>query len=188
MDDFKNSNTPEQSGDYNMQPQQPAEQNTESQPQAAEQPFAAEQPQQAAEQQPTQEQPAQEPAAQQPEEPRTPYQTPVQHPEYQPPRADAFDAAPQPSQTVFGGEQPPMQPPKKKKHGKAVVIGLCSVAAACLLFAGGALIGHLVSGDGGSAVGARASPAGNVCSRHKSSRPRRWASLRVESSGSSYPG
>lgn len=157
MDDFKNSNTPEQSGDYDMQPQQPAEQNTESQPQAAEQPFADEQPQQAAEQQPTQEQPAQEPAAQQPEEPRTPYQTPVQHPEYQPPRADAFDAAPQPSQTVFGGEQPPMQPPKKKKHGKAVAIGLCSVAAACLLFAGGALIGHLVSGDGGSAVSASAS-------------------------------
>lgn len=147
MDDFKNSNTPEQSGDYNMQPQQPAEQNTESQPQAAEQPFADEQPQQAAEQQP-----AQEPA-QQPEEPRTPYQTPVQHPEYQPPRADAFDAAQQPFQEPLGGEQPP----KKKKHGKAVVIGLCSVAAACLLFAGGALIGHLVSGDGGSAVSASAS-------------------------------
>ena len=142
MDDFKNSNTPEQSGDYDMQPQQPAEQNIESQPQAAEQP------QQAAEQQP-----AQEPAAQQPEEPRTPYQMPVQHPEYQPPRADAFDAAQQPFQEPLGGEQPP----KKKKHGKAVVIGLCSVAAACLLFAGGALIGHLVSGDGGSAVSASAS-------------------------------
>ena len=142
MDDFKNSNTPEQSGDYDMQPQQPAEQNIESQPQAAEQP------QQAAEQQP-----AQEPAAQQPEEPRTPYQTPVQHPEYQPPRADAFDAAQQPFQEPLGGEQPP----KKKKHGKAVAIGLCSVAAACLLFAGGALIGHLVSGDGGSAVSASAS-------------------------------
>lgn len=148
MDDFKNSNTPEQSGDYDMQPQQPAEQNTESQPQAAEQPFADEQPQQAAEQQP-----AQEPAAQQPEEPRTPYQTPVQHPEYQPPRADAFDAAQQPFQEPLGGEQPP----KKKKHGKTVVIGLCSVAAACLLFAGGALIGHLVSSDGGSAVSASAS-------------------------------
>lgn len=148
MDDFKNSNTPEQSGDYDMQPQQPAEQNTESQPQAAEQPFADEQPQQAEEQQPTQ-----EPAAQQPEEPRTPYQTPVQHPEYQPPRADAFDAAQQPFQEPLGGEQPP----KKKKHGKAVAIGLCSVAAACLLFAGGALIGHLVSGDGGSAVSASAS-------------------------------
>jgi serine protease Do len=40
-----------------------------------------------------------------------------------------------------------MQPPRKKKHGmKKVAIALCGVAGACLLFAGGAAIGHLMSG------------------------------------------
>ena len=58
MDDFRNNYTPAPHGDDDMQPQQPsAEQNAQSQ------------------------QPAQEQAAPQYEEPRTPYQTPVQHPE-----------------------------------------------------------------------------------------------------------
>jgi serine protease Do len=39
------------------------------------------------------------------------------------------------------------QPPRKKKRGmKKVAIGLCCVAGACLLFAGGAAIGHIMSG------------------------------------------
>lgn len=155
MDDFRNNDTPEAHGDEYMEPQQPSEeQDTQSLPeqQAAGQPAQAGWPAQ-------EEQPVQD-AAPQYDEPRTPYQTPVQHPEYQPPRADAFGPVPEqpPVQEAFGPAQPPQQP--KKKHGKAVVIGLCSVAAACLLFAGGAVIGHLVSSDNGGAVTASASADG----------------------------
>ena len=129
MDDFRNNYTPASHGDDDMQPQQPSvEQNAQSQ------------------------QPAQEQAAPHYEEPRTLYQTPVQHSEYQPPQA-ASDTAQQ-QDTAGGAPQPPKP---KKRHGKAVAIGLCSVAAACLLFAGGAVIGHLVSGDNGAAVSASAS-------------------------------
>ena len=148
MDDFRNNNTSVPSGDDNRQPQQAEGQNV--QPQEA---AGAEQ--QPMEQQPAEQQPVQEDVPQA-EEPRTPYQTPVQHPAYQPPRADAFDSTQQQMQEPQDGMQPPQPPKKKKGHGKAVVIGLCSVAAACLLFAGGAVIGHMVSGGDGGAVAASA--------------------------------
>ena len=142
MDDFRNNYTPASHGDDDMQPQQPSvEQNAQSQ------------------------QPAQEQAAPHYEEPRTLYQTPVQHSEYQPPQA-ASDTAQQ-QDTAGGAPQPPKP---KKRHGKAVAIGLCSVAAACLLFAGGAVIGHLVSGDNGAAVSASAA-AGDTPTVQISSTP-----------------
>ena len=78
------------------------------------------------------------------EEPSTPYQTPVQHPTYRPPYAQNTPSDVPPQQIYSDGDKPA----KKKGHGKGIVIGLCSVAAACLLFAGGAVIGHLVSGGG----------------------------------------
>lgn len=109
--------------------------------------------------QPQQSYEAQSAYGQQQAEPRTPYQTPVQHPDYVAPqqRADygapGQDSAPQhnvPPQ-YQNGAVPPQPPKKHKKHGRTVVIGLCSVAAACLLFAGGAFIGHFVNtGDGGA--------------------------------------
>lgn len=151
MDDFRNNNTPVPSGDDNRQPQQAEGQNVQPQEMAEQQPLE----QQPMEQQPAEQQPVQEDVPQ-PEEPRTPYQTPVQHPAYQPPRADAFDFTQQQMQEPQDGMQPPQPPKKKKGHGKAVVIGLCSVAAACLLFAGGAVIGHMVSGGDGGAVAASA--------------------------------
>ncbi|MDO5142331.1 MAG: trypsin-like peptidase domain-containing protein [Eubacteriales bacterium] len=119
MDDFKYDPTPSQNDDPHTPPQQSA----------AEQPAYG-----------------QQPAA---EEPRTPYQTPVQHPAYQtPPQAEPRQPGYQPPQ---GSYPPPEggapQPPRKKKRGKAVAIGLCSVAAACLLFAGGAVVGQLAFRD-----------------------------------------
>ena len=84
-------------------------------------------------------QPQQE--AQQPqahEEPRTPFQTPVQHPEFR-----------QAQQQTGFGEVPPMSQkphtPKNKKHSRGLALGLCGVAAACLLFAGGAVTTHLIT-------------------------------------------
>lgn len=155
MDDFRNNNTSVPSGDDNRQPQQAEGQNVQPQ-EVAEQPQeAAGAEQQPMEQQPAEQQPVQEDVPQA-EEPRTPYQTPVQHPAYQPPRADAFDFTQQQMQEPQDGMQPPQPPKKKKGHGKAVAIGLCSVAAACLLFAGGAVIGHMVSGGDGGAVAASA--------------------------------
>ena len=76
------------------------------------------------------------PYAPQDAEPRTPYQTPVQHPAYQAPQQE---------------QQP--------RHGKAVVIGLCGVGAACLLFAGGALLGTFAF-SGGADPAADGSAAG----------------------------
>jgi serine protease Do len=71
---------------------------------------------------------------------QTPYQTPVQHPTYRAPQQ-------RPDGTYDFGQPDTMQPPRKKKHGmKKVAIALCGVAGACLLFAGGAAIGHLMSG------------------------------------------
>ncbi|MGI6180477.1 MAG: trypsin-like peptidase domain-containing protein [Agathobaculum sp.] len=135
MDDFNNNYTPSSHGDDNMVPQQPMaeQQNTMQQPQ-----NTMQQPQntQAAEPQPAQGQFAQE-------EPRTPYQTPVQHPAYQAPQQPAGQ------QYNPQDENGAPQPPKKKRpHGKGVVIALCSVAVACLLFAGGAALGHAFSSDG----------------------------------------
>ena len=157
MDDFNNNNyTPAPRGDDNMEQQeaQQAAQPQESEQQPAREYGAAAEPAPASqeEQEPRSQQPygaqGEQPAPQD-EEPRTPYQTPVAHPDYQPPQAETFYTAPQPD--LGGGAQPP----HKKGHGKAVVIGVCCVVAACLLFAGGAVLGHVVAG-GGSAVSASA--------------------------------
>ncbi len=114
-------------------------------------------------QQPANEQPVSQAPEQQSSEPRTPFQTPVQHPDYVAPqqRTDfntQQDGAPQytvPPQ-YQNGAVPPQPPKKRKGHGRGIVIGLCSVAAACLLFAGGALIGHLVYTGDGNVVSANA--------------------------------
>ena len=157
MDDFNmNNKTPLNSSDQNNeqptaetrntapQSEQPMQQPQEEQPAQApqnDQPQA-EQPAQAPQNdQPQAEQPAQAPQNDQPqaEEPRTPFQTPVQHPE--------FHQAQQ--QTGFG-EVPPMSQkphtPKDKKHSRGLALGLCGVAAACLLFAGGAVVGNMAFG------------------------------------------
>ena len=174
MDDFNmNNKTPLNSSDQNTeqpaaetrntapQNEQPAQapQNEQpmQQPQAeqpaqapqSEQPIQqpqAEQPAQAPQseqpmQQPQAEQPAQAPQSEQPqaEEPRTPFQTPVQHPEFR-----------QAQQQTGFGEVPPMSQkphtPKNKKHSRGLALGLCGVAAACLLFAGGAVVGNMAFG------------------------------------------
>lgn len=156
MDDFNmNNKTPLNSSDQNNE--QPAAETRNTAPQneqpaqtpRSEQPMQqpqTEQPAQAPQseqtmQQPQAEQPAQAPQSEQPqaEEPRTPFQTPVQHPE--------FHQAQQ--QTGFG-EVPPMSQkphtPKNKKHSRGLALGLCGVAAACLLFAGGAVVGNMAFG------------------------------------------
>ena len=165
MDDFNmNNKTPLNSSDQNNeqpaaetrntapQSEQPAQAPQSEQPAQApqsEQPMQqpqAEQPAQAPQseqpmQQPQAEQPAQAPQSEQPqaEEPRTPFQTPVQHPEFR-----------QAQQQTGFGEVPPMSQkphtPKNKKHSRGLALGLCGVAAACLLFAGGAVVGNMASG------------------------------------------
>ncbi len=153
MDDFNNNSAPNPFGGEHNEPT-PA-------PQAQETPAAEPQAQSAAQQTPYQApvqnkepQAAQEtsPAPQndfstqqtppQSEEPRTPYQTPVQHPAYQTPQSAPFEG--------FSGGQPQQTPPHHKKSGRKWIVGLCGVAAACLLFAGGAVIGHVAAGGGNS--------------------------------------
>ena len=156
MDDFNmNNKTPLNSSDQNNE--QPAAETRNTVPQneqpaqapQSEQPMQqpqAEQPAQAPQseqpmQQPQAEQPAQAPQSEQPqaEEPRTPFQTPVQHPEFR-----------QAQQQTGFGEVPPMSQkphtPKNKKHSRGLALGLCGVAAACLLFAGGAVVGNMAFG------------------------------------------
>ena len=156
MDDFNmNNKTPLNSSDQNNE--QPAAETRNTAPQneqpaqapQSEQPMQqpqAEQPAQAPQseqpmQQPQAEQPAQAPQNEQPqaEEPRTPFQTPVQHPEFR-----------QAQQQTGFGEVPPMSQkphtPKNKKHSRGLALGLCGVAAACLLFAGGAVVGNMAFG------------------------------------------
>ena len=156
MDDFNmNNKTPLNSSDQNNE--QPATETRNTAPQNEqptqapqnEQPMQqpqAEQPAQAPQseqpmQQPQAEQPAQAPQSEQPqaEEPRTPFQTPVQHPEFR-----------QAQQQTGFGEVPPMSQkphtPKNKKHSRGLALGLCGVAAACLLFAGGAVVGNMAFG------------------------------------------
>ena len=156
MDDFNmNNKTPLNSSDQNNE--QPAAETRNTAPQneqpaqapQSEQPMQqpqAEQPAQAPQneqpmQQPQAEQPAQAPQSEQPqaEEPRTPFQTPVQHPEFR-----------QAQQQTGFGEVPPMSQkphtPKNKKHSRGLALGLCGVAAACLLFAGGAVVGNMAFG------------------------------------------
>ena len=159
MDEFNVNPTPGQQGENNTEQPQAYHAETENQPQAsAPQQPAQEQPQ-ASYQPPVQQQPA-------PEEPRTPYQTPVQHPVYraqaeQPQQAQPYSNQQPPfgshqaeyGEPIYPNAAPPAggMPPKKKKKKSGLVIGLCSVAAACLLFAGGALVGNLWNGqpDGG---------------------------------------
>ena len=147
MDDFNmNNKTPLNSSDQNNE--QPATETRNTAPQN-EQPMQqpqAEKPAQAPQseqpmQQPQAEQPAQAPQSEQPqaEEPRTPFQTPVQHPEFR-----------QAQQQTGFGEVPPMSQkphtPKNTKHSRGLALGLCGVAAACLLFAGGAVVGNMAFG------------------------------------------
>ena len=191
MDDFNmNNKTPLNSSDQNNeqpaaetrntapQSEQPAQAPQSEQPMQqpqAEQPAQApqsEQPAQAPQseqpmQQPQAEQPAQAPQNEQPqaEEPRTPFQTPVQHPE--------FHQAQQ--QTGFG-EVPPMSQkphtPKNKKHSRGLALGLCGVAAACLLFAGGAVVGNMAfGGNANSDSGASASTSDSAPTLQINSKP-----------------
>lgn len=173
MDDFNmNNKTPLNSSDQNNE--QPTAEIRNTAPQS-EQPMPqpqAEQPAQASQseqpmQQPQAEQPAQAPQNDQPqaEEPRTPFQTPVQHPE--------FHQAQQ--QTGFG-EVPPMSQkphtPKNKKHSRGLALGLCGVAAACLLFAGGAVVGNMAfGGNANSDSGASASTSDSAPTLQINSKP-----------------
>ena len=138
MDDFNmNNKAPLNSSDQNNE--QPAAETRNTAPQN-EQPVQAPQSEQPM-QQPQAEQPAQAQQSEQPqaEEPRTPFQTPVQHPEFR-----------QAQQQTGFGEVPPMSQkphtPKNKKHSRGLALGLCGVAAACLLFAGGAVVGNMAFG------------------------------------------
>ena len=146
MDDFNmNNKTPLNSSDQNNE--QPAAETRNTAPQN--------------------EQPAQAPQSEQPqaEEPRTPFQTPVQHPE--------FHQAQQ--QTGFG-EVPPMSQkphtPKNKKHSRGLALGLCGVAAACLLFAGGAVVGNMAfGGNANSDSGTSASTSDSAPTLQINSKP-----------------
>ena len=182
MDDFNmNNKTPLNSSDQNNE--QPAAETRNTAPQneqpaqapRSEQPMQqpqAEQPAQAPQseqpmQQPQAEQPAQAPQSEQPqaEEPRTPFQTPVQHPEFR-----------QAQQQTGFGEVPPMSQkphtPKNKKHSRGLALGLCGVAAACLLFAGGAVVGNMAfGGNANSDSGTSASTSDSAPTLQINSKP-----------------
>ncbi len=196
MDDFNmNNKTPLNSSDQNNeqpaaetrntapqneqpaqapQSEQPMQQPQAEQPAQApqsEQPMQqpqAEQPAQAPQsEQPQAEQPAQAPQSEQPqaEEPRTPFQTPVQHPEFR-----------QAQQQTGFGEVPPMSQkphtPKNKKHSRGLALGLCGVAAACLLFAGGAVVGNMAfGGNANSDSGTSASTSDSAPTLQINSKP-----------------
>ena len=134
---------------------------------AAETPTPAAEPQAQQNDSPAQPQQTETPQAQQKsgEEPRTPFQTPVQHPEYLSPRersnAQQFQSSQQPpiqqtpqqqngipySDAWHQQNQQNAMPHRSRKSGRRLVIGLCSVAAACLLFAGGAVATYFVTGS-----------------------------------------
>ena len=182
MDDFNmNNKTPLNSSDQNNE--QPTAETRNTAPQneqpmqqpQAEQPAQApqsEQPAQASQseqpmQQPQAEQPAQAPQSEQSqaEEPRTPFQTPVQHPEFR-----------QTQQQTGFGEVPPMSQkphtPKNKKHSRGLALGLCGVAAACLLFAGGAVVGNMAfGGNANSDSGTSASTSDSAPTLQINSKP-----------------
>ncbi len=191
MDDFNmNNKTPLNSSDQNNeqpaaetrntapQSEQPMQQPQAEQPTQApqsEQPMQQPQAEQSAQapqseqpmQQPQAEQPAQAPQNEQPqaEEPRTPFQTPVQHPEFR-----------QAQQQTGFGEVPPMSQkphtPKNKKHSRGLALGLCGVAAACLLFAGGAVVGNMAfGGNANSDSGASASTSDSAPTLQINSKP-----------------
>lgn len=173
MDDFNmNNKTPLNSSDQNNE--QPAAETRNTAPQSeqpmqqpqAEQPAQAPQSEQPA-QAPQSEQPAQAPQSEQPqaEEPRTPFQTPVQHPEFR-----------QAQQQTGFGEVPPMSQkphtPKNKKHSRGLALGLCGVAAACLLFAGGAVVGNMAfGGNANSDSGTSASTSDSAPTLQINSKP-----------------
>ena len=89
----------------------------------------------------------------------------MQHPEYQSPRersnAQQFQSSQQPpvqqtpqqqngipySDAWHQQNQQSAMPHRSRKSGRRLVIGLCSVAAACLLFAGGAVATYFVTGS-----------------------------------------
>ena len=164
MDDFNmNTKTPLNSSDQNNE--QPAAETRNTAPQN-EQPAQAPQSEQPM-QQPQAEQPAQAPQSEQPqaEEPRTPFQTPVQHPEFR-----------QAQQQTGFGEVPPMSQkphtPKNKKHSRGLALGLCGVAAACLLFAGGAVVGNMAfGGNANSDSGTSASTSDSAPTLQINSKP-----------------
>ena len=182
MDDFNmNNKTPLNSSDQNNE--QPAAETRNTAPQSeqptqapqSEQPMQQPQSEQSAQapqseqpmQQPQAEQPAQAPQNAQPqaEEPRTPFQTPVQHPEFR-----------QAQQQTGFGEVPPMSQkphtPKNKKHSRGLALGLCGVAAACLLFAGGAVVGNMAfGGNASSDSGASASTSDSAPTLQINSKP-----------------
>ena len=182
MDDFNmNNKTPLNSSDQNNE--QPAAETRNTAPQneqptqapQSEQPMQqpqAEQPAQAPQseqpaQAPQNEQPTQAPQSEQPqaEEPRTPFQTPVQHPEFR-----------QAQQQTGFGEVPPMSQkphtPKNKKHSRGLALGLCGVAAACLLFAGGAVVGNMAfGGNANSDSGTSASTSDSAPTLQINSKP-----------------
>lgn len=173
MDDFNmNNKTPLNSSDQNNEQPAAETRNTAPQNEQPAQAPQAEQPAQAPQseqpmQQPQAEQSAQAPQSEQPqaEEPRTPFQTPVQHPE--------FHQAQQ--QTGFG-EVPPMSQkphtPKNKKHSRGLALGLCGVAAACLLFAGGAVVGNMAfGGNADSDSGTSASTSDSAPTLQINSKP-----------------
>lgn len=182
MDDFNmNNKTPLNSSDQNNeqpaaetrntapQNEQPAQAPQSEQPMQqpqAEQPAQAPQSEQPA-QAPQNEQPTQAPQSEQPqaEEPRTPFQTPVQHPEFR-----------QAQQQTGFGEVPPMSQkphtPKNKKHSRGLALGLCGVAAACLLFAGGAVVGNMAfGGNANSDSGTSASTSDSAPTLQIDSKP-----------------
>ena len=164
MDDFNmNNKTPLNSSDQNNE--HPAAETRNTAPQN-EQPAQAPQNEQPM-QQPQAEQPAQAPQSEQPqaEEPRTPFQTPVQHPEFR-----------QAQQQTGFGEVPPMSQkphtPKNKKHSRGLALGLCGVAAACLLFAGGAVVGNMAfGGNANSDSGTSASTSDSAPTLQINSKP-----------------
>ena len=182
MDDFNmNNKTPLNSSDQNNE--QPAAETRNTAPQSeqpaqapqSEQPMQQPQAEQSAQapqneqpmQQPQSEQPAQAPQNEQPqaEEPRTPFQTPVQHPEFR-----------QAQQQTGFGEVPPMSQkphtPKNKKHSRGLALGLCGVAAACLLFAGGAVVGNMAfGGNANNDSGASASTSDSAPTLQINSKP-----------------
>ena len=182
MDDFNmNNKTPLNSSDQNNE--QPTAETRNTAPQneqsaqapQSEQPMQQPQAEQSAQapqseqpmQQPQAEQPAQAPQSEQPqaEEPRTPFQTPVQHPEFR-----------QAQQQTGFGEVPPMSQkphtPKNKKHGRGLALGLCGVAAACLLFAGGAVVGNMAfGGNANSDSGTSASTSDSAPTLQINSKP-----------------
>ncbi|MDU4785369.1 MAG: trypsin-like peptidase domain-containing protein [Clostridiaceae bacterium] len=155
----------------NEQPMQQPQAEQPAQAPQSEQPMQqpqAEQPAQAPQsEQPQAEQPAQAPQSEQPqaEEPRTPFQTPVQHPEFR-----------QAQQQTGFGEVPPMSQkphtPKNKKHSRGLALGLCGVAAACLLFAGGAVVGNMAfGGNANSDSGTSASTSDSAPTLQINSKP-----------------